>query len=62
MLGCLLSFFWSSLIASNKMSASGAPTNVAFPTLPIHLFTACSSTWLSHKKGLGFVTGVSCKT
>jgi len=43
--------FRSSLIASSKMSASGAPTNVAFPPSPTHLFTAFSSafSWLSHK-------------
>jgi len=41
--------FQSSSIASNKMSASGAPTNVAFPPSPTHLFTAFSSAWLSHK-------------
>ena len=31
--------FWSSSIASSKMSAPGAPTNVAFPPSPTHLFT-----------------------
>ena len=52
--------FRSSLIASSKimMSASGAPTHVAFPPLPTHLFTAFSSAWLSHKYSMGFVTGV----
>ena len=30
--------FWSSSIASRKMSGSCAPTNVAFPPLPTHLF------------------------
>jgi len=35
----------SSSIASRKMSASGAPTNVAFKLSPTHLFTACSSAW-----------------
>jgi len=32
--------FQSSLIASSKISASGAPTHVAFPPSPTHLFTA----------------------
>ena len=41
--------FRSSSMASRKMFASGAPTNVAFPPLPIHHFTAFSSAWLSHK-------------
>jgi len=48
----------SSLIASNKMSASGAPTNVAFPPSPTHLSTAFSSAWLSHSYSMGFATGV----
>ena len=39
--------FRSSSIASGKISASGAPTNVAFPPLPTHLFTAFSRAWLS---------------
>jgi len=30
--------FQSSSIASSKMSASGAPTNVAFPSSPTYLF------------------------
>ena len=50
--------FQSSSIASSKMFASGAPTNVAFPRSPTHLFTAFSSAWLSHKYSMGFVTGV----
>jgi len=50
--------FRSSSIASRKMSASGAPTNVAFPPSPTHLFTAFSSAWMSHKYSMGFVTGV----
>ena len=48
----------SSFAASSKISASGAPTNVAFPPSPTHLFTALSSAWLSHKYSMGFVTGV----
>jgi len=39
----------NSLIASSKMSSSGAATNVAFPHLPTHLFTAFISAWLLHK-------------
>jgi len=35
--------FRSSSNASSTMSASGAPTNVAFPPSPTHLFTAFSS-------------------
>ena len=50
--------FRSPLIASNKMSASGAPTNVAFPPSQTHLFTAFSSAWMSHKHSKVFVTGV----
>jgi len=41
--------FQSSLIASHKMSASGTPTNVAFPPLPTHLLATFSSAWLLHK-------------
>jgi len=41
--------FQSSLITSRKMSASGAPINVAFPPLPSYLFTVSRSAWLSHK-------------
>ena len=50
--------FRSSSIASSKMSASGAPTNAAFPPSPTHLFTAFSRAWLSHKYSMGFVTRV----
>jgi len=50
--------FWSSSIASSKMSASGAPISVVFPPAPTHLFTVFSSAWLSHKYRMGFVTGV----
>ena len=50
--------FRSSSIASNKVSASGAPTNVAFPPSPTHLFTAFSRAWLSHIYSMGFVIGV----
>ena len=50
--------FRSSSIASTEMSASGAPTNVAFPPSPTHLFTAFSSAWLSHNYSTYFVTGV----
>ena len=39
--------FRSSSIASSKMSASGASTNVAFPPSPTHLCTAFSRAWLS---------------
>jgi len=50
--------FRNSSIASSKMSASGAHTNITFPPSPTHLFTAFSSAWLSHKYSMGFVTGV----
>jgi len=50
--------FWSCSIASSKMSASGAPTYVAFPRSPTNLFTAFSRAWLSHKYSVGFVTEV----
>jgi len=46
---CFCVLFRSSLMTSRKMSASSAPTNVAFPPLPTHLFTAVCSAWLSHK-------------
>jgi len=51
--------FRSYSIASSKMSASGASTNVTFPSSPTHLFTAFSSAWLSHKHSMGFVTGAT---
>ena len=41
--------FRSSTIASRKMSASGALTNINFPPSPTHFFTAFSSTYLSCK-------------
>ena len=50
--------FQSSLIASSKMSAYSALTNVAFPPSPPHLFTAFSRAWLSHKYSMVLVTGV----
>ena len=50
--------FQSSSIASSKMPASGAPTNIAFPPSPTHLFTAFNSAWLSHKCSMGVSTGV----
>ena len=49
-------FFRSSLIASNKMSACGAPTDVTFPPSPTHLFIALSSAWLSHKYSMVVVS------
>ena len=39
----------SSSIASRKMSASGAPTNVAFALSSTHLYTAFSRAWLTNK-------------
>ena len=39
--------FRSSLIVSRKMSVSSAPTNVAFPPSPTHIFTAFSRASLS---------------
>ena len=47
----------SSSIASHKMSASNAPTSVAFAHSPTHLFTAFSSAWLSHKSSMGLSHG-----
>jgi len=52
--------FQSSSIASSKMSASSAPTSVAFPPSPTHLFAAFSSAWLSHEYSMDFVIGVPC--
>ena len=54
--------FRSILMAAARISASGAPTNVAFPPSPIHLVTAFSndSQFVSHgfdlTKGLLFDT------
>ena len=48
----------SSSIAFSKMSASSAPTNVAFLPSLTHLVTTFSSAWLLHKYSMGFVTGV----
>jgi len=42
-------FFRSILMAAARISASGDPTNVAFPPSPIHLVTAFNNDWLSHK-------------
>jgi len=50
--------FRSSSIASSKMFASGAPTQVTFLPSPTHLFTAFSRAWLSHKYSMGLLTGV----
>jgi len=36
-------------MAAARISASGAPTNVAFPPSPIYLLTAFNNDWLSHK-------------
>ena len=41
--------FRSISMAASRISASGAPTNVAFPPSPIHLLTAFKNDWLSHK-------------
>jgi len=41
--------FRSISMAAARISASGAPTNVAFPPSPIHLVTASYNDWLSHK-------------
>jgi hypothetical protein len=46
--------FQSSSIASRKMSAFDAATsNVSFPPLPTHLFTAFSVAWLLRKYSTG---------
>jgi len=41
--------FRSISMAAARISASGAPTNNAFPPSPIHLSTAFNNDWLSHK-------------
>ena len=51
--------FRSILMAAARISASGAPTNVAFPPSPIHLFTAFNNDWLSHKYSNGSSISVS---
>jgi len=40
-------------------SASGAPTNVAFPPSPIHPLTAFNNDWLSHKYSRGNGSSIS---
>ena len=45
------------LLPVKNFSASGAPTQVAFPPSPTHLFTAFSSASLSHKYSMVFIIG-----
>jgi len=51
--------FRSISIAAARISASGAPTNVAFSPSPIHLLTAFNNLWLSHKYSNGSSISVS---
>ena len=51
--------FCSTSMAAARTSASGAPTIVAFPPLPIHLLTAFNNDWLSHKYSNSSSIGVS---
>ena len=46
-------------MAAARISASGAPTNVAFPPSPIHLLTAFNNDWLSHEYSNSSSIGVS---
>jgi len=46
-------------MAAAKISASGAPANVAFPPSLIHLLTAFNNDWLSHKYSNGSSISVS---
>ena len=46
-------FFRSISMAAARISASGTPTNDAFPPSPIHLLTAFNNDWLSHKYSYG---------
>ena len=51
--------FRSISMAAGRISASGAPTNVAFPPSPIHRLTAFNSDWLSLKYSNGSSISVS---
>ena len=46
-------------MAAARISASGAPTNVAFPPSPIHQLTAFTNGCLSHKYSNGSSISVS---
>ena len=55
--------FRSISMAAARISASGAPTNVAFPPSPIHLsVNAFNNDWLSHKYSNGSSIIVSRNT
>jgi len=51
--------FRSISMAAARISASGDPTNVAFPPSPIHLVTAFNNDRLSHKYSNGSLISVS---
>jgi len=51
--------FRSVLMAAARISASSAPTNVAFPPSQIHLLTAFNNDWLPHKYSNGSSISVS---
>ena len=51
--------FRSISMAATRISASGDPTNVAFPPSPIHLVTAFNNDSLSHKYSNGSSISVS---
>jgi len=51
--------FRSISMAAARISASGAPTNVAFPPSPIHILTAFNNDWSSHKYSNGSSISVS---
>jgi len=51
--------FRSISMAAARVSASGAPTNVAFPSSQIHLVTVFNNDWLSHRYSNGSSIGVS---
>jgi len=53
--------FRSSSIASSKLSASGAPTNVAFPPSATHLFTAFSSACHGCRTNTAWVLSQGCR-
>jgi len=52
-------FFRSISMAAARISASGDPTNVAFPPSPIHLVPAFNNDWLSHNYSNGSSISVS---
>jgi len=59
--GCVSAavLFRSILITAARISASCAPTRIAFPPSTIHLLTAFNNDWMAHKYSNGSFSGVS---